>query len=244
MKNILKQILVISLLPIFLAGEAMAIPAKKPYGLGIPSSSGTGGAVRSGGNNLVIPLAPEDGGRTATERPTFYWYLSSSNDFPYKAIFELRDADEKLVYKSEGVAEKSGVYKLTLPAESAALAPEKIYTWQLKLRGSNASSNLQSISLIQLKPIDGDSKKAINGANTNLEKARLYGNYGYWFDALTSYTNQIESEPNNKPTSTERGEMMQEAIIPKGADQIAVISAKCLIDQINAASINEFSKPK
>ena len=77
MNNRQKQILTISVLSLFLftgsltrylTSGAIAAPTKKGYGLGVPISSGTGGAVRSGLNSLVIPLAPGDGGRTASEQ--------------------------------------------------------------------------------------------------------------------------------------------------------------------------------
>jgi hypothetical protein len=242
-----KQILTISVLSIFLAGGAIAAPTKKPYGLGVPISSGTGGAVRSIANALVIPLAPEDGGRTATERPTFYWYLPKSANFPYKTIFELRDPSDQngdVVYRAEGIADKSGLYKLTLPQNSPSLKPEKVYIWQLRLRGSTASSNLQAIGSIMLSKPDGDIQKAISQATTNVEKAKVYSNYGYWFDALNIYTNQIETEPKNQTAYNMRTEMMLEVFTPKSADSEAIANAKSLIENINSTNKVEILSPK
>lgn len=242
-----KQILTISVLSLFLSGGAIAAPAKKPYGLGVPISSGTGGAVRSIANSLVIPLAPEDGGRTASERPTFYWYLAKSSNFPYKTIFELRDPADRsgdVVYRAEGIADKSGLYKFTLPSNSPSLKPEKVYIWQLRLRGSTASSNLQSIGSIMLSKTDSDMQKAISQAPTNLEKAKIYSSYGYWFDALNIYTNQIETEPKNQTAYDMRTEMMLEIFTSKGADSEAISNAKSLVEIINSKNTTELLSPK
>jgi hypothetical protein len=256
MNNRQKQILTISVLSLFLftgsltrylTSGAIAAPTKKGYGLGVPISSGTGGAVRSGLNSLVIPLAPGDGGRTASERPTFYWYLAKSSNFPYKTIFELRDPsdqDGNVVYRAEGIAEKNGLYKFTLPSNSPSLKPEKVYIWQLRLRGSKASSNLQSLGSIMLSKPDSDMQKAIAQAPTNLDKAKIYGIYGYWFDALNIYTNQIETEPKNKTAYNMRTEMMLEVFTPKGANSEAIANAKSLVEIINSTSTTETLSPK
>jgi Domain of Unknown Function (DUF928) len=248
MTNLLKtkQILTFSVLSLFLCSGAIAAP-KKPYGLGVPISSGTGGAVRSGANSLVIPLAPEDGGRTASERPTFYWYLPKSDNFPYKTIFELRDPSDRdgnVVFRTEGIAEKNGLYKLTLPQNSPSLKPEKVYIWQLRLRGSNASSNLQSIGSIMLSKTDGQIQNALSQASTNLEKAKVYSSYGYWFDALNIYTNQLETDPNNQTASKMRSEMMLEVFTPKDADSQSLSNAKSLVEIINSSNKIEVLSPK
>ncbi len=247
MNNFLKpkQILVISVLSMFLSSVAIAAPAKKPFGLGIPISSGTVGAVR--GNSLIIPLMPEDGGRTDSEKPTFYWYLPNSNNFPYKTIFEIRDPSDRegsVIYKSEGIADKSGLYKLSLPINSSVLKREKVYVWQLRLRGRTASSNLQAVGSILLGKIDNDLQKAIAQASSSLEKAKVYSSYGYWFDALNIYTNQLEIEPKNQIASKMRSEMLQEMFTPKGANPEAIANVKNLVEKINSSTIKELSSPR
>jgi hypothetical protein len=251
MKNILnpKQIFSASVLSIFLIGGAIAIPARKPFGLGVPISSGTGGAVRSISNSLLIPLAPEDGGRTASDRPTFYWYLPSSNNFPYKAVFTLRDPanqDGATVFRAEGIADKSGLYKVTIPANAPALKPEKVYVWQLRLRGSTASSDLQTLGSILFSKTDKEVEKAIAQAPTNLEKAKIYTNNGYWFDALNLYTNQIAAQTDTepKPATTMRSEMILEVFTNKNSEPQAIASVKNLIENLNKSNPAELSPLK
>jgi hypothetical protein len=244
MTKLFKQTLITSVLSIFLINGAIADPSKKPYGLGIPASSGTGGAVRSLTSSLVVPLAPEDGGRTASEQPTFYWYLSTSNNFPYKTIFELRDStdrDNAVVFKTEGTATNSGLYKVTLPS-SVRLMPEKVYVWQLRLRGTTASSNLQAIGSIVLTKVSGEMQKAIAKATTSLEKAKVFSNYGYWFDALDLNTKQIETEPQNQTALKMRSEMMLEIFTTKNGD--SQVTVKNLVDKINATKIMELLSSK
>ncbi|AFY72920.1 protein of unknown function (DUF928) [Synechococcus sp. PCC 7502] len=234
-----KQILATSVLSVFLSlsGVAISAPTQKPYGLGIPISSGTGGAVRSINTSLVIPLVPDDGGRTASERPTFYWYLADSANFPYKTIFELKDPtdrDGNVLFKVEGIAEKSGLYKLTLPKNAPALKPDKLYVWQLRMRGSTASSNLQTVGSILLSRLDGDMQKAIAKATTNIEKAQLYSQYGYWFDALSIYTNQLETEPKNQDIYKLRSEMILQVFTPQDKDPQLMSNLKSFIDKVNS----------
>jgi hypothetical protein len=248
MNNLLKQTLAISVLSIFLGLAAIAAPAKKPYGLGIPISSGTGGAVRSIANSLLIPLAPEDGGRTATERPTFYWYLPSSNNFPYKVIFELRDPTDNngtVIFKAEGIATNAGLYKLTLPQNSPALKPERVYLWQLRLRGSTASSNLQSIGSIVLTKVDEDMQKAIAKASTNNQKAQVFSDNGYWFDALNIYTSQIDSGSKDQTAAQMRASMLKEVFnSPTAGSPDEITNVTNLIEKINSVKATELSAYK
>jgi hypothetical protein len=244
MTKLFRQTLAASVLSIFLINGAIAAPTKKPYGLGIPTSSGTGGAVRSLTSSLILPLVPEDGGRTASEQPTFYWYLPTSNNFPYKTIFELRDSTDRnnvVVFKIEGTATKSGLYKVALPP-TAALKPEKVYVWQLRLRGSTASSNLQAIGSIVLTKMSGEMQKAIARATTSLEKAQIFSNYGYWFDALDISTKQIETEPQNQTAIKMRTEMMLEIFTTQNGDSQA--SVKNLVDEINMTKTMELLSSK
>jgi len=248
MNNLLKQTLSISVLSIFFGLAAIAAPAKKPYGLGIPISSGTGGAVRSIANSLLIPLAPEDGGRTATERPTFYWYLPSSNNFPYKVIFELRDPTDNngtVIFKAEGIATNAGLYKLTLPQNSPALKPERVYLWQLRLRGSTASSNLQSIGSIVLTKVDEDMQKAIAKASTNNQKAQVFSDNGYWFDALNIYTSQIDSGSKDQTAAQMRASMIKEVFnSPTAGSPDEITNVTNLIEKINSVKATELSAYK
>ncbi len=147
------------------------------------------------------------------------------------------------MFKAEGIANKSGIYKLTLPATSPGLKPEKVYVWQLRLRGSAASSNLQAIGSIVLSKVDGDMQKAIAQANNNLEKAKVYSNFGYWFDALSIYSNQIETSPQEKQAYKMRAEMMLEVLTPKNSDSDTTTNVKNLVEKINGTTTADVLSP-
>lgn len=235
MKTILKQIFTLSVLSLALSSQAIATPARKPYGLGLPISAGTGGATRSITNAAIIAIAPEDGGRTATSRPTFYWYLPSSNNFPYRAIFELVDpGNDTVVFRTEGGVPKAGLYKLEIPALDQPIQADRVYIWQLRLRGTNASSNLQSLGSIVLRNPSRELATNLSRSTTEMQRAELYSKNGYWFDALHTYTKLIEAEPNNQAALAARAEMMGEIFNSVTPESRAI--AKELVQTINAIS--------
>ena len=98
---------------------------KSSYGLGLPKTAGTGGSARvlddgvggfeSSGTTTTIPIlalmVPEDGAKTSSARPTFYWYVFGG-DINYKATFNLYEDSStgaKSIYQLESNITKGGL---------------------------------------------------------------------------------------------------------------------------------------
>lgn len=229
------------------------------YGLGLPKTATTGGATR-GELPLAIVLAPRDGGRTLSARPTFYWFVSSASSNarkPFKITFYLRESPDiaaKYVFKGEGKSTTQGFYKFTLPASAPALEVGKVQRWQVRLelrendervntdranidrRVNNEQFNLNA--LVKLTEAPAEVQKGLNGAKTELDKARVYAQYGYWYDALHAYTNWLDSNPNDTVARKERSDMFAEifqsdsAIAPTLSKLLHQIDKKPAIEQV------------
>jgi hypothetical protein len=172
---------------------------RSKYGLGLPKVTSSGG-VRGNVPSMIL-LAPIDGGRTLSPRPTFYWYVSSdvATKKPYQLRFNLRDREGESVFKIETSSTKTGLQKFTLPDSAPALKVGKVMRWQLRLTTDLTSSSNDMLSynaLIELKPPSSSGvKQDLEKAKNGLEKARVYAKYSYWYDALDAYTNWVESNP-------------------------------------------------
>jgi len=198
-----------------LSMDITAIAKPSRYGLGLPGNTGTAGAVRSSLPPVVV-LAPEDGGRTTSEKPTFYWYLSSN--LPYKTIFQLKDgATGETVLKVDGDSVKKGLYRFTLP-ESTILKSGKVYTWQLSFNKKGTSSGFSTINQVLLTKTEPQLQTALSGASTELAKAKVYSTYGYWYDALDSYNKWLEIKPNDAATLQERNRILTEVLTAMATD--------------------------
>ncbi len=219
---------------------AIAKPGK--YGLGLPANSGTAGAIRSSIPPVVV-LAPEDGGRTVSENPTFYWYLSSNS--PYKTIFQIKDGTSgETVLKVDGESIKKGLYKFTLPATT--LKSGKVYTWQLSFNKKGSSSGFSTINQVLLVNAEPEMRKAMSAANTELEKAKVYSNYGYWYDALDSYNKWLEFKPSDTAALQERNSIVSEVLTSLATEdkQKAEANVAVFVKQLTPNPIAQSFKPK
>jgi hypothetical protein len=192
--------------------------AMAQYGLGISKAAGTGGATRGNADGLpaVTVLVPEDGAKTLSDRPTFYWYVApnsaNSKELP-KLTFFLRNGNEtssKAVFTARGESSGEGLYKFTLPADAPALVAGKVQRWQLRLSfaANDVVDNTNVIALVRLDP-DPEVSRAIAKASNNLEKARIYTQNKYWYDAIDSYTSWLSTNPEDKVAIGERSELLQ-----------------------------------
>lgn len=191
---------------------------RSKYGLGLPkvtSSAGVRGNIPS-----VILLAPIDGGRTLSPRPTFYWYVSSdvATKKPYQIALNLRDNERqegKSIFNIQTTSTKTGLQKFTLPDSAPTLVAGKVQRWQLKLgpnfvRGEVRGEEINYSALIELTPPSSVVKQELDKASNGFEKANVYAKYGYWYDALDAYTNWVESNPlkPNDPDRLEQTKMI------------------------------------
>ncbi|BBC26087.1 DUF928 domain-containing protein [Pseudanabaena sp. ABRG5-3] len=196
------------------------------YGLGLPKSASAGGATRTTSTQIlsVILLVPMDGAKTLASRPTFLWYINlpeetkpTSNRFSntsdkknsIKVTFFLRDGNEKTsvrIFEAEGKAEKSGLYRFTLPEVAPELVTGKIQRWQVRCEINGVQSDVYA-------PIRRDVDPAvitqIASSNNDLEKARIYAKNAYWYDAIDAYTSWLSQNPKDNVASTERSELFK-----------------------------------
>lgn len=203
---------------------------KSKYGLGLPGSATASGAVRSSDLPLLLILAPRDGGRTLSPRPSFYWYIppssSSSNQTnPYSIKFILRrdttgglDTSIFDVKASSGI---SGLHKFALPESAPALEVGKAQRWDLRMEGLDgekvggitlSDNPVTANGLIVLEKPTPEVAKALSAAKTDLDKARVYAKYSYWYDAVDAYSNWLAANKGDKVALQERAEMLSEVM--------------------------------
>ena len=198
------------------------------YGLGLPKSAGSGGATRSIDSlPQVTILVPGDGARTLASRPTFYWYIAPQdiaattstspttvpqvNDGSFKVTFFLRDGNErasKSIFKAEGKAQGSGLYKFTLPENAPALSKGKVQRWQVRWEGNGGVAQVDVNALIR-RDDDLAVVKAIASAKNDLEKARIYAKNAFWYDAIDAYTSWTSKNPKDNVASAERSNLLK-----------------------------------
>ena len=201
------------------------------YGLGLPKSAGSGGATRSDKLPEIMMLVPEDGAKSFTTRPTFYWYIAPPTpepsasttetsvvevkpSTPNQITFFLRDGYERIsksIFIAEGKIDKPGLYKFTLPENSPELVTGKIQRWQIRWQSQGGNSQINVYAPIR-RDEDLVVAKAIAAAKTDLEKARIFTKNAYWYDAIDAYTSWLIKNPQDQVAKNERGDLLKEGL--------------------------------
>jgi hypothetical protein len=223
---------------------AFAPSAFAQYGLGLPKSAGTGGATRGNLPHITI-LAPDDGAKTLAARPTFYWYIApieisaprlETNKNKFKVTFFLRDGNEKSskrIFEAEGKVNDIGLYKFTLPENAPELVAGKVQRWQIRWQDGSTQVDVNAPIRRDNNP---DALKAIAAAKNDLEKARIYADRSYWYDAINSYTIWLSQNPTDSVARTERNVILRKGLqnnIAFSQDQENQSSLAILIDKLS-----------
>lgn len=206
----------IFLLSIATASPASARPPTSPFGLGLDFFQVSRGVSRCPTTMIGNAIAPEDGGRTLSNKPTFYLYienLDGSQSKNYRAIFFLREGSNiqsKPSYRVAGNSKKLGLLKFTLPDDAPALQVGKDTRWQVRLEFPDRIGDTNDInvnSFVRLEQ-NAEVERAIRQASSTLEKARIYARYYYWYDAFDTYSQWLEANPSDRIARQERSAMM------------------------------------
>jgi hypothetical protein len=214
-------ICLISTVAVMPADIAFAQNRRTRYGLGsLPESARSGAGTRIP-NELpkIVFLGPDDGSLTLSERPTFYWYVASvssntanprfTQDFvlrrdPHKKNSKGVDL-ARTILRASANSTKTGLYRLTLPPTVPGLEPAIDRGWQIQLPPDLIGMN-DVVVRMENKPA---AIAELSKAKTNLEKARIYERYGYWYDAFDAYTKWLEVNPKDTAARRERANMIE-----------------------------------
>ncbi|BBC24535.1 DUF928 domain-containing protein [Pseudanabaena sp. ABRG5-3] len=188
---------------------------------------------------LLTLITPEDGGRTANAQPTLYWYLydqpkqmASSTDKPDQPVNETDETthaidsqdcfvgqlriilteDQKditTIFQTK-LTMKSGLSSFKLPI-AASLQPSKSYRWEITLPDQQNELEEEVIvsGWIMYSPSESSLQKALMRALTIRDRAKIYAEAGYWFEAIDNYTRWLKLNPNDLKTRSARNEILK-----------------------------------
>lgn len=163
-------------------------PAGEPP-VGPRGSNGT----RDGcGETYGIPLtalAPtQHVGRTTSTTPTFVWFIPATSPYRINLAFYSVNEDQQreLLHQVESIESASGIVNFTLPADEFDLSPGQHYQWQVSIAcvADSPRYDQSFVSTLEIVEPPTAIAAALTVAQTPLEKAEIYAEAGYWYDAL------------------------------------------------------------
>jgi hypothetical protein len=188
---------------------------------------------------LLTLITPEDGGRTANAQPTLYWYLydqpkqmSSSTNKPDHPVNETDETthtidsqdcfvgqlriilteDQKditTIFQTK-LTMKSGLSSFKLPI-AASLQTSKSYRWEITLpdQQNELEEDVIVSGWIMYSPPESSLQKSLMRALTTRDRAKIYADAGYWFEAIDGYTRWLKINPKDFNARNSRNEILK-----------------------------------
>jgi hypothetical protein len=151
-------------------------------------------------------------GETTAQRPTFWLYL------PYAAgdvEFFLRDdqTQEELFRHTFDVQAAGGIHPFTLPPEAHPLEVDKLYNWQLDfVCHPETGTKFRATGMVVRREPSEELRAAILAAPPR-QRAILYAEAGYWYDALEIVARLRYQFPDNPQFAEDWASLLSHPIV-------------------------------
>lgn len=164
-----------------------------------PSDSTTSGRNRqtdagttrgcSGGDLPLTVLTPQNHvGQTISRRPTFAWFVPDSGSFDLQfGLYESLPGGKAKAVRVMSLPSSPGIMKLSpFSEDEPGLEVDKEYFWQVVIycEPGEPSSALLDRAGIKVVETPTALQRRLDNAADGVEKANLYGEAGFWYDAL------------------------------------------------------------
>ena len=135
-------------------------------------------------------------GLTAEAYPIFWFYSPYSELFP--TTFLLRDKTDHLVTKIPVLLPgRPGVIGVHLPPTAPPLEIGKNYHWYFIVSNNGSGTGTHINGWITRRKPNASLEKQLLGAKTLRQRAALFAQAGFWYDALTASAEIRRTEPSN-----------------------------------------------
>jgi hypothetical protein len=181
----------------------------------------TGAGTRGGAdaNLSLFVLAPDHVGLTTRAQPDLYYYaapLGKTN-----LVFTLNHHDQQrtkpLIETALPPNAASPFQKIDLGKFNAPLDPEKDYKWSVAAvpDTKSRSKDIVASGIIRRTEVSPALRQRLANAGTNAWS--VYAENGIWHDALSTLSDLIAKEPNNKTLRRQRAALLREIDLPEAA---------------------------
>jgi hypothetical protein len=149
------------------------------------------------------PKSLEEQDRTASDHPTFFWYLSNQQAVPIRFTLIEKIPGKpggKTLVNKELNSKPTGLMHYTLPSSLPGLATDRDYYWTVSLECNPDRPDSFVILKFWFKrvPLTAEQASQVAAATSEQERARVYAKLGYWYDAVSSLSQAYSTEPNNQ----------------------------------------------
>jgi hypothetical protein len=222
-------ILVLNLIWLGLANSATAkqkTEKTRAADFGLPTHRRDGGSrgsqdncvVNAENQNLMALIPQNNVGMNASASPKLFFYVPELKKLS-TLEFVLRNEQDQLMYETFLSTEGNGIMSIEVPAEvkSNLLKADQNYHWYLSLicNSQQRSRDIVVEGWMRQGRLNLATQKQLNKASS-LEKAEVYRQQGFWFDALLALT----ENPNSVAEETMMRQKWSEMLVSVGLESL------------------------
>jgi len=209
-----------------LSEQTQATPFNPPSG-GTPT--GRGGASRGGicaGDSTsfteqFVPITPSNSqsGLTLAERPSFLVNVPKST--AQKIFFILKDESGKIYYQTTlPIDGRHGILQINLPASVSPLEVDKQYEWGVAIICTDKLQPDSPFVSSRIRRVAPSANLVTHLSKaSSIDKAKLYGTNGIWYDAVTTLARSRKQEPTNTLLQSAWSDLLNQAGLGEIASQ-------------------------
>lgn len=177
---------------------------------GLPDST-----LRSEGVGVSLAAwVPDHVARSATAQPTLYWTIDGPiEESDRLGVVITSEIDPEPIYEDTLAPLASpGRQSIELAGLNVALAQDTIYRWTVFVRrGSNdPSEDRIAQGWVQYRPAQKMFTQEIE-ISAVAERAAIYADSGYWYDALAALVQMSDAQPENQNNANVLAEFLRSA---------------------------------
>ena len=219
--NLFSSVLVFNL--IFLGLADIAIAEKKAEksrtsDFGLPTHRRDGGSrgsqdscVADAENQNLMAIIPQKTvGINASNSPKLFFYVPKVKE-QSTLEFVLRNEQDQLIYETFIATEGDGIMSIEIPADASSnlLETEQNYHWYLSMICNNQQRSRDIVveGWMRQEAIDYATQQQLDTASS-VEKAEVYHEQGFWFDALSVLTANPDSAAEKTMMHQQWSEML------------------------------------
>lgn len=172
-------------------------------------------ATRVGGASRGVPdaelvlsvIAPESTGLTSQAQPSLYWYISKALSRPMEFTLNDEQSIKPLVEMKVPVTQP-GIHALKL---NYTLKPDVEYQWTIAAVAdpNQRASDTIAGGTIKHVPLPATLAAELKSA-PQPQQPFLYAQEGFWYDALTTLSEQIKAQPSNRSLREQRAALLEQ----------------------------------
>jgi len=183
---------------------------------GLPTHRRDGGSrgnkcvANAESQNLMALIPQKNVGVNASASPKLFFYVPEMKN-QSTLEFVLRNEEDRLMYEAFLTTEGNGIMSVEVPVDvsSNLLEADQNYHWYLSMicDVEQRSRDIVVEGWMRQEAIDTATQQQLNTANS-VEKAEVYREQGFWFDALSALAEQQDSSGEQAVARQKWSEML------------------------------------